>query len=116
MKEINDYLPYFPPDVTVNTACVTPAIFLDNDLKDILDKNFSQAFKDICRKTQCNMLKHSISDALDYLQNVESSYANSNTARTSQSNLSGRSSKKDKDKGKGSKVQGKLKTWMCNTA
>ena len=71
-------LSYFPPDTT-GAPPVTPTVLLEIDFKDFLvDGNISQAYKEnICRKTKYSILRHPISDILDYLHNVESGYANS---------------------------------------
>ena len=49
MKNINSHIPYFPPDV-ISAAPVTPTILPNTDLKDFLDGNLPQFYKDICRK------------------------------------------------------------------
>ena len=88
-----------PPDVT-SSAPVVPMILPDTDLKDFLNGSLPQAYKDICRKSQYNILKHSISDALDYLQNPESNYANSTTTVLAwQSSSSGGNPKRGNGKG-----------------
>ena len=103
-KEIIRYLPYFSPDATIDTLCVTPTIFQDNNIKVILDVNRPQAFKDICKRNQYNMVKYSIINAPDCLQNMESSYSTT-TPHSSRSISSGGNSMKCKGKGK---AQGNL--------
>ena len=85
LKEINEFLPYFPPDKFIGAPRVTPSVLDDNDLKDVLDvKNLLQTFGAICKRNQYNVLVHPISDAMDYLQDVESTCTipaqNSNTS------------------------------------
>ena len=72
MKGINSFLPYFPPDITTYTVLlILPTLILGNDLKNILDRNLPQSFKEICRKNQYNVL-NPIGDTLNYIHNVES--------------------------------------------
>ena len=87
LKEINDYLPYFPPDKVIGGPGVPSAALDDNELNKILDANLPQAFRNICKNIQYNVLAHPIDYALDYLQNVESMVTK--TVKCSKSNLCG---------------------------
>ena len=104
LTEINSSLPYFPPDKAIGNPCVAQTVLQDHELEDIFDSNLPKEFKDICKRNQYNVLGHPISNALNYLQNVKSTYS---TTKRSSSNSSsgGGSSKKGKvnDKGKGNR-------------
>ena len=63
MKEINDYLPYFPPGKAIGTPRVTLTVFLDYELKDTIDTDLSQASNDVCKRNEYNVLGHLISNA-----------------------------------------------------
>ena len=67
LKEINYFLPYFPPDKSIGSPRIAPSVLDDNDLKDILDGALPSAFKAICKRNQFNVLAHPINDAMDYL-------------------------------------------------
>ena len=111
LKEINDILPYFPPDKSIGVPHITPTVLDDNDLKDILDGNLPQAFCAVCKHNQYIVLAHPISDAMDYLQDIESTCTThlrrSNTS-TSHNNFSkGKGNGKGKGKGNGKSQCGK---------
>ena len=94
LKEINNFFLYFPPDKSIGSPRIAPSVLGNNDLKDILDGALLPAFKAICKRNQFNVLVHPINDAMDYLQDVEST-CNTST-RTANSNTSNNSSKKGK--------------------
>ena len=106
LKEINDFLLYFPPDKSFGSPQIAPSVLDDNDLKDILNGALPSAFKAICKQNQFNVLAHPINDAMDYLQDVKGTCTIS--TRTTNSNTSNNSSKKEKNSGKG-KGAGKSK-------
>ena len=72
LKEVNTFLPYFPPDKSIDLLRITPSVLDDNDLKDILDGTLPPDFKAICKRNQFNVLAHPINDDMDYLRDVES--------------------------------------------
>ena len=98
LKEINNFLPYFPPDKLIEAPRATPNVLDDNELKDILDGILPQAFCTICKRNQCNVLVHPISNAMDYLLDKGSTCTI--TAHNSNNNSSSNSSTKGKGKGK----------------
>ena len=98
-KEINDFLPYFPPDKSIGSPRIAPSVLDDNDLEDILEGALPSAFKATCKRNQFNVLAHPINDAMDYLQDVEGICTTS--TRTANSNTSNNSSKKGKNSRKG---------------
>ena len=111
LKEIDDFLPYFLPDKSIESPRISPLVLDGNDLKDALDGNLSQAIKSICKRNQYNVLPHPISETMDYLQEVESTCTtptrNVNWTLSHTSSSKGENSGKDKDKGKGKSEVGK---------
>ena len=96
-KEINNFLPYSPPNKSIGSPPIAPSVLDDNDLKDILDGALPSAFKAICKRNQFHVLAHPINDATDYLKDVESTCTTSTKAATS--NTSKNSSSKGKHGG-----------------
>ena len=107
LKEINNFLPYFPPDKSISSLRIAPSVIDNNNLKDTLDGALPSAFKAICKRNQFNVFAHPINDAMDYLQDVEGTCTTS--ARTANSNTSNNSSNKGNNSGKG-KGKGKGKS------
>ena len=102
LKEINNCLPYFLPDKSIGAPRTTPTVLVDNDIKGILDENLPQAFQEIFKGNQYNILVHKFGDAMDYLQNMESTCTT--PARGSTNSLSHNSSSKGKSNGKGKRT------------
>ena len=50
LKEIKDFLPFFPLDKSIGSLRIAPSVLDDDDLKDILDSALPPAFKAICKR------------------------------------------------------------------
>ena len=100
---------------SIGAPHITQTVLDDNDLKDILDENLLQALWAICKRNQYNILAHPISDAMDYLQDVESTCTSPTQNSNTSSSHNGSSKRKSNGKGKWKPKVGKclsLQSWI----
>jgi len=71
LKELNEYLPYFPENGASSTNA-KPAIIHDDELKDWLDMNLPQKYTEVAKSNLFDILGNPIEDVIEYLQTIES--------------------------------------------
>ena len=71
LKELNEYLPYFPENAASSTIG-KPQLIHEDELKEWLDQNLPQSYIDVAKTNLFDILGNPIADVIEYLQTIES--------------------------------------------
>ena len=72
LKELNEYLPYFPENGASSTRYAQPQPIHEDQLKEWLDQNLPQSYIDVAKKNLFDILGNDIEEVIEYLQTIES--------------------------------------------
>ena len=87
LKELNEYLPYFPENAASSTVAKPQLIHAD-ELKEWLDQNLPQAYIEIAKTNLFDILGNPIEDVIEYLQTIESQLPKEKTKSGAKKNVS----------------------------
>ena len=88
LKELNEYLPYFPENGASSTRYSQPQPIHEDQLKEWLDQNLPQAYIDVAKKNLFDILGNPIEDVIEYLQTIESQLPKEKKSGTKKNNVS----------------------------